>query len=84
MDYSPWGRKESHMTERLSLSLSDGQSFNLTHASRNLLEHSQNGDWWVPPSGFPFPLHQGTSISQEGDELCPVQASLWLQPRGTC
>ena len=26
MNYSPWGRKELHTTERLSLSLSDGQS----------------------------------------------------------
>ena len=55
MDYSPWGRKESHMTERLSLSLSDGPAFNLTHTSRNLLEHSQVETGGYHHRAFPFP-----------------------------
>ena len=61
-----------------------GSQFNLTHTSRNLLEHSVRMETGGNHHrAFPFPLHHGTSISQKADEFCPLQASLWLQPRET-
>ena len=65
MGYSPWGRKESDMTERLTLSL-------LIQTSRGLLLYEllykqlHGLTRWAEPERFSRCMHKGTLLSLGG------------------
>ena len=70
--YSPWGRKESDMTERLSLSVEGGRKSNILSYYALLFQERASlmaqmvtnlpavREAWVPSLGWEDPLEKGT------------------------